>query len=40
LAPGSAKAHLNLGRAYQALGRSAEAQREFERARSLGASLP
>jgi arylsulfatase A-like enzyme/Tfp pilus assembly protein PilF len=37
VAPDSAKAHYNLGRAYQALGRPTDAQREFARAQSLGA---
>lgn len=34
LAPGFSKAHYNLGRAYQAAGRAADAQREFDRAQS------
>jgi tetratricopeptide (TPR) repeat protein len=34
LAPGFAKAHYNLGRAYQALGRDTEAQRQFNLART------
>ncbi|HKS95915.1 MAG TPA: sulfatase-like hydrolase/transferase [Terriglobia bacterium] len=33
LAPGSSKAHYNLGRAYQALGRNADAEKEFARSR-------
>ncbi|HEV2493507.1 MAG TPA: sulfatase-like hydrolase/transferase [Terriglobia bacterium] len=33
LAPDSSKAHYNLGRAYQAQGRDAEAEKEFARAR-------
>ncbi|MFZ0963842.1 MAG: sulfatase-like hydrolase/transferase [Terriglobia bacterium] len=35
VAPDSAKDHYNLGRAYQAIGRQAEAQKEFARAQSL-----
>lgn len=35
VAPDFAKAHSNLGRAYQALGRTADAQKEFAHARSL-----
>ena len=35
VAPNFAKAHYNLGRAYQALGRAADAQKEFDRAQSL-----
>jgi len=38
--PNFGKAHYNLGRAYQALGRLADAQKEFARARSLGAPDP
>lgn len=34
LQPGFAKAHYNLGRAFQALGRNADAQREFDAAKS------
>jgi len=34
MAPDSSKAHYNLGRAYQAQGRDAEAEKEFARARS------
>jgi len=37
VAPNFAKAHYNLGRAYQALGRPADAQKEFDRSQSLGA---
>lgn len=35
VAPEFAKAHYNLGRAYQALGRTADAEKEFARAQSL-----
>ena len=34
LAPGFAKAHYNLGRAYHALGRDSEAQRQFNLAKT------
>ena len=34
LAPGSGKAHYNLGRAYQAMGRDSEAQRQFNLAKA------
>ncbi len=35
VAPEFAKAHYDLGRAYQAVGRTADAQKEFARAQSL-----
>jgi tetratricopeptide (TPR) repeat protein len=34
LVPGSSKAHYSLGRAFQAAGRTADAEREFSRARA------